>query len=81
MELITTNGKIVKDGISSGKFIGITQWGKIVVYNCHLGVPPFRGFHVPCMFGTIEYMKNGVYHYRNAYIIKWDRGQHKIIIR
>lgn len=81
MELIVTNWRIVKDGKSSAKFIGISNGKEIVVYNCHLGLPPFWGFHVPCLFGTMEEWKNGVYRYRNAFIISMSGGQRKIVTR
>lgn len=78
MEFITTNGRIMKDGVSSAKFTGISNGKKIVVYNCHLGLPPFGGFRIPCLFGTMEEI-DGIYHYKKAFIINMGRGLHKII--
>lgn len=81
MEIITTNGRIMKDGVSSAKYIGFANGKNIVVYNCHLTSHPSMGYNVPCLFGTIEEEKQGFYYYRKAYIIYMGRGLRKIIIR
>lgn len=80
-ELIATNGRFVKDGVSSAKFIGVSNGKVIKMYNCHLGLPPFGGFHVPCLYGTMEDLRNNVYHYKNAFITSLGGKQYRIIIR
>ena len=61
MDFIIKNVKKKKDTSSTVKVVGYHNGEKVVVNNCHLGVPPFCDMRSPCLFGNLVSVGNIYY--------------------
>lgn len=67
MDFIIENVQIKQDTPSTVKVVGYHNGKKVVVNNCHLGIPPFYDMRSPCLFGNLVSVDN-IYYYRAAYV-------------
>lgn len=52
MEFIVKNVQFKQDTSSTVKVVGYHNGEKVLVNNCHLGIPPFYDMRSPCLFGN-----------------------------
>lgn len=81
MDIIVENGSVVWDTATTNKLVAFYGDKKIEVNNCHLGIPPFYDMRVPCLFGNYLDYKDGVYHYKAAFVTYLGNGRYKVRIK
>ena len=80
MDFIIENVQFKQDSSSTVKVVGYHNGEKVLVNNCHLGIPPFYDMRSPCLFDNLVSVGD-IYYYRAAFVTYLGGDWYKVRIK